>query len=55
MLIPIRYSGSHCHAAPEYTWYHAMVMMHGLGDLILVTKFWSRLWGWIIGEFSFFT
>jgi len=39
MLIPIRYPGSRHHSAPEYTWYQAMVWMHGLGDLILVTQF----------------
>jgi hypothetical protein len=31
------------------------VWMHGSGDLISVTNFWSRLWGWITGEFPFFT
>ena len=39
MLIPIRYPGCYCHSTPGYTWIHAMVLMHGLGDLISVTQF----------------
>jgi len=39
MLILIRYPGSCHHSIPEYTWYQAMVWMHGLGDLISVTQF----------------
>jgi hypothetical protein len=29
-----------------------VVIMYGSGDLISVTNFWSRLWGWILGEFA---
>jgi len=39
MLILIRYPGSRHHSTPEYTWYQAVVWMHGLGGLISVTNF----------------
>ena len=46
MLIPISYSGSYGHSAPGSTVYQAILLMHGSGDMISVTNFWSRLWGW---------
>jgi hypothetical protein len=39
MPILIRYPGSRHNSTPEYTWYQAVVWMHVLGGLILVTNF----------------
>lgn len=55
MLIRIRCPGSYGHFTPVCMWYQAMVLMHGSKDLILVTDFRSRLWGWITGEYALFT
>jgi hypothetical protein len=51
-LILISYSGSYRHPTQAYTVCQATVVVHGLRDLILVTNFWSQLWGRITGEFA---
>jgi hypothetical protein len=39
ILFLISYPGSHRHATSGYIVYQANMLMHGLGDLILVTNF----------------
>jgi hypothetical protein len=39
MLITISYPGSHRHSMPGSTMDQAMVLLHGVGDMIPVTKF----------------